>query len=139
MRECLNHMKVIQKKRRLPSLSAHSSPASRSWTKNNFLADNRLVNANFEIGHYENTARIRCASRRCGSRAEVKRAGLRPARILYFTHSAGYRHDVIPTSQDVLQRIGATADLQITMAEDVAVFTTENLLRYGGIMFFDDR
>ena len=60
----------------------------------------------------------------------------RPARILYFTHSAGYRHDVIPTSQDVLQRIGATADFQITMSEDVAVFTTENLLRYGGIMFF---
>ena len=73
-----------------------------------------------------------------GGAAVVRRSSAqdRPARILYFTHSAGYRHDVIPTSQDVLQRIGATADFQITMAEDVAVFTTENLLRYGGIMFF---
>ena len=73
-----------------------------------------------------------------GGAAVVRRSSAqdRPARILYFTHSAGYRHDVIPTSQDVLQRIGATADFQITMSEDVAVFTTENLLRYGGIMFF---
>ena len=73
-----------------------------------------------------------------GGAAAVRRSSAqdRPARILYFTHSAGYRHDVIPTSQDVLQRIGATADFQITMSEDVAVFTTENLLRYGGIMFF---
>ena len=73
-----------------------------------------------------------------GGAAAVRRSSAqdRPARILYFTHSAGYRHDVIPTSRDVLQRIGATADFQITMSEDVAVFTTENLLRYGGIMFF---
>jgi uncharacterized protein len=26
----------------------------------------------------------------------------RPARILYFTQSAAYRHDVIPASQDLL-------------------------------------
>ena len=60
----------------------------------------------------------------------------RPARILYFTHSAGYRHDVIPTSRDILQQIGATAGFQITTSEDVAVFATESLLRYGAIMFF---
>ncbi len=73
-----------------------------------------------------------------GGAAAVRRSSAqdRPARILYFTHSAGYGHDVIPTSRDVLQRIGATADFQITMSEDVAVFTTENLLQYGGIMFF---
>ena len=73
-----------------------------------------------------------------GGAAAVRRSSAqdRPARILYFTHSAGYRHDVISTSRDVLQRIGATADFQITMSEDVAVFTTENLLQYGGIMFF---
>ena len=51
----------------------------------------------------------------------------RPARILYFTHSAGYRHDVIPASHDFLQRIGATAGFEITASEDVTVFTTEQL------------
>jgi uncharacterized protein len=60
----------------------------------------------------------------------------RPARILYFTHSAGYRHDVLPASLDVLQQIGATVGFEITASEDVAVFTRENLRRYGAIMFF---
>jgi type 1 glutamine amidotransferase len=60
----------------------------------------------------------------------------RPARILYFTHTAGYRHDVIPAAGQVLQGIGETAGFQITASEDVAVFTRENLLHYGAIMFF---
>jgi type 1 glutamine amidotransferase len=60
----------------------------------------------------------------------------RPARILYFTHSASYRHDVIPASHNFLQRIGATAGLEITRSEDVTVFTTDNLRHYGAIMFF---
>ena len=29
-----------------------------------------------------------------------------PKRVLYITHSAGYRHDSIPTSQQVLRDIG---------------------------------
>src|SRR3954469_700136 len=60
----------------------------------------------------------------------------RPVRILYFTHTAGYRHDVIPAAGHVLQGIGETAGFQITASEDVAVFTRENLLHYGAIMFF---
>ena len=87
------------------------------------------------MGHCENAARIHGASRGRGSRAAVERAGSTCAHSLFHPFT-GYRHDIIPTSQDVLQRIGATADFQITMSEDVAVFTTENLLQYGGIMFF---
>src|SRR5215475_4214615 len=64
------------------------------------------------------------------------RAQDQSTRILYFTHSAGYRHEVIPASQDVLQRIGATAGFEISVSEDVAVFTAENLRRYGAVMFF---
>ena len=60
----------------------------------------------------------------------------RPARILYFTHSAGYRHEVIPASQDVLQQIAAAEGFQIATSEDVTVFARENLRRYGAIMFF---
>jgi hypothetical protein len=58
----------------------------------------------------------------------------RPARILYFTHSAG--HDVIPASHNVLQGIGATSGFEIIASEDVTVFTTDNLRRYDAIMFF---
>jgi type 1 glutamine amidotransferase len=64
------------------------------------------------------------------------RAQDRPARILYFTHSAGYRHEVIPASRDILQRIGATAGFEVTASEDVAVFSAENLQRYGAVIFF---
>jgi hypothetical protein len=36
----------------------------------------------------------------------VARAQPRRDRILYFTHSAGYRHEVIETSQAVLHQLG---------------------------------
>jgi type 1 glutamine amidotransferase len=64
------------------------------------------------------------------------RAQDRPGRILYFTHSAGYRHEVIPASQDVLKKISAVAGFEVTASEDVTAFTAENLQHYGAVMFF---
>jgi len=61
----------------------------------------------------------------------------RPGHILYFTHSAGYRHEVIPMSREILQQIGEmTPGFEVTATEDVAVFTAPNLRRYGAVMFF---
>jgi uncharacterized protein len=61
----------------------------------------------------------------------------RPARVLYFTHSAGYRHDVIPASREILKQIGEKAPrFEVTVSEDVSVFTPENLRRFGAVMFF---
>ncbi len=61
----------------------------------------------------------------------------RPDRLLYFTHSAGYRHEVIPASREILKQLGETPpQFEVTATEDVAVFTTENLRRYGAVMFF---
>jgi hypothetical protein len=58
-------------------------------------------------------------------------------RILYFTHSAGYRHEVIPVSREILARLGETPPrFEVTASEDVAVFTTENLRRYRAVMFY---
>jgi uncharacterized protein len=60
-----------------------------------------------------------------------------PNRILYFTHSAGYRHEVIPTSQAVLQQLGENSRaFKVTTTEDVSAFTTENLRHYAAVMFF---
>ena len=65
------------------------------------------------------------------------RAQDRPNRILYFTHSAGYRHDVIPVSREILKQLGGSSPrFDVTATEDVAVFTAENLRRYGAVMFF---
>jgi type 1 glutamine amidotransferase len=61
----------------------------------------------------------------------------RPARVLYFTHSAGYRHDVIPASREILKRIGETEPpFEVTASEDVSAFSAENLRRFGAVMFF---
>ena len=46
------------------------------------------------------------------------RAQERPARLLYFTHSAGYRHDVLQASRDILKQLGATAGFEVTASED---------------------
>jgi type 1 glutamine amidotransferase len=65
------------------------------------------------------------------------RAEERPAAVLYFTHSAGYRHEVIPASQAILKEIGASAPrFEVTASEEVSVFTPENLRRFGAVMFF---
>jgi type 1 glutamine amidotransferase len=61
----------------------------------------------------------------------------RPVRILYFTHSAGYRHEVIPASREILKRIGEMVPpFEVTASEDVSVFTADNLRRFGAVMFF---
>jgi uncharacterized protein len=60
-----------------------------------------------------------------------------PARILYFTYSAGYRHDVIPLSKEVLTRLGSNSGVfEVTATEDISEFSTENLERYAAVMFF---
>jgi type 1 glutamine amidotransferase len=64
------------------------------------------------------------------------RGAAAPARILYFTLSAGYRHEVIPVSREIMTKIGETAGFDIAFSEDVSVFTTENLQRNAAVMFF---
>ena len=60
-----------------------------------------------------------------------------PDRILYFTHSAGYRHEVIPVSREILTRLGETPPrFEVTASEDVGMFTAESLRRYRAVMFF---
>ena len=60
-----------------------------------------------------------------------------PARILYFTYSAGYRHDVIPLSKAILTQFGSNSGgFEVTATEDTSEFSTENLKRYAAVMFF---
>ena len=67
-----------------------------------------------------------------GARAERP-----PERILYFTHSAGYRHDVIPLSKAILTQLGRDSGIfEIAATEDTAAFSTENLNGYAAVMFY---
>src|SRR3954468_21527612 len=59
------------------------------------------------------------------------------ARILYFTYSAGYRHDVIPLSKAILTQLGSNSGIfEVTATEDASEFSTENLDRYAAVMFY---
>jgi uncharacterized protein len=72
-----------------------------------------------------------------GLAGAAARAQDRPDRILYFTHSAGYQHEVIPVSREILKQLGkGSPRFEVTMSEDVAVFTAQNLRRYGAVMFY---
>jgi uncharacterized protein len=62
----------------------------------------------------------------------------RPAKkILYFTYSAGYRHEVIPFSKAILTQLGKNSGaFEVTATEDISEFSTEALQRYAAIMFY---
>ena len=58
-------------------------------------------------------------------------------RMLYFTYSAGYRHDVIPFSKAILTQLGSNSGVfEVTATEDTSEFSTENLERYAAVMFY---
>jgi len=60
-----------------------------------------------------------------------------PERILYFTHSAGYRHDVIPLSAAILTELGKNSGaFEIIATEDVSEFSPGNIERYAAVMFY---
>ena len=71
------------------------------------------------------------AARPIAARAE------HPEQVLYFTRSAGYRHDVIPLSQAILKQLGKISSVfEVVATEDTSVFTTENLNRYAAVLFY---
>lgn len=76
-----------------------------------------------------------------GSAAAIRpfaaRAERPPERILYFTYSAGYRHEVIPFSKEILTQLGRNSGLfELVANEDTSEFSTENLKRYAAVMFY---
>jgi type 1 glutamine amidotransferase len=75
------------------------------------------------------------------STTAIPRLGARverpPKRVLYFTYSAGYRHDVIPLSEIILTQLGTNSGaFEVIATEDMSEFSTENLERYAAVMFY---
>src|SRR5262252_6714316 len=61
----------------------------------------------------------------------------RSDRIMFFTYSAGYRHDVIPTSKEILRALGrSSGTFEVSATEDISLFTRENLRQYSAVMFY---
>ncbi|HXR86820.1 MAG TPA: ThuA domain-containing protein [Stellaceae bacterium] len=58
-------------------------------------------------------------------------------RVLYVTTSAGYRHDVLDLSKDVLKDVGARSGaFTVTSTEDLSVFTRQELQTFAALIFF---
>jgi type 1 glutamine amidotransferase len=65
------------------------------------------------------------------------RAERPPERVLYFTYSAGYRHDVIPLSEAILTQLGRNSSaFEVIATEDLSEFSAGNLERYAAVMFY---
>ena len=76
-----------------------------------------------------------------GSAAAIRPLGARaerpPGHVLYFTYSAGYRHEVIPLSKAILTQLGNNSGaFEVTATEDTSEFSTENLKSYAAVMFY---
>jgi type 1 glutamine amidotransferase len=72
------------------------------------------------------------AIRPLGARAERP-----PERLLYFTYSAGYRHDVIPLSEAILAQLGKNSGaFEVIATDDLSEFSTGNLEQYAAVMFY---
>jgi type 1 glutamine amidotransferase len=58
-------------------------------------------------------------------------------RVLYVTHTAGFRHDSIPLSRDVLAGVAArTGQLQVFATEDLGWISSEGLAAFDAVFFF---
>jgi len=68
----------------------------------------------------------------------VAEAGAQPARVLYLTTSAGYRHDCLPVSVEALRGVcDRTRLCQLTHTEDASVLTAANLrANYDVVLFY---
>ena len=72
------------------------------------------------------------AARPLGAHAERPKE-----RVLYFTYSAGYRHEVIPLSKAILTELGRRSGIfEVAATEDMSELSAENLERYAAVMFF---
>ena len=60
-----------------------------------------------------------------------------PKRVLYVTYSAGYRHDSIPVSAQVLRQIGASSGLlDVVATEDLSLISSSSLSGFDAVFFF---
>jgi type 1 glutamine amidotransferase len=77
----------------------------------------------------------------CGAPPVTAPTGAAPAaatrKVLYLTHSAGYKHDVLPLSAQILQDVGRRAGaFEVTATDDSSLVTHDNLARYDAVVFF---
>lgn len=70
-----------------------------------------------------------------GPQAEARAP--KKGKLLYMTLSAGFHHDVVPFSTEVVKQIGEKSGaFDTTVTENVGDFTAQNLKQYDAVMFY---
>ncbi|MBY0503850.1 MAG: ThuA domain-containing protein [Bryobacteraceae bacterium] len=62
-------------------------------------------------------------------------ASAQPKRVLYFSHTAGFRHDSIANARELLRTLDPQR-WQITASEDLALITASRLREFDAVFFF---
>jgi type 1 glutamine amidotransferase len=78
-------------------------------------------------------AAINCLIMAAGSES----ARSAPPRVLYVTHSAGFKHAVLPLTEKLLPELGRTSGaFAATVSADAAVLSPENLRNFAAVIFY---
>lgn len=65
------------------------------------------------------------------------RAAQAPRQVLYFTLSAGFRHDVLPESERILRELGQRSGrFEVTVSQDPSLLTATGLAKYDALVFY---
>lgn len=58
-------------------------------------------------------------------------------KVLYLTHSAGYKHQVLPLSEEILKEIGERmGGFAVTATQDCSLISRDGLKPYAAVVFF---
>jgi uncharacterized protein len=58
-------------------------------------------------------------------------------KVLYLTHSAGFKHDVVPLSEQILVELGKKHNaFDVTVTQDLSVLSARGLAPYSAVVFY---
>ena len=79
--------------------------------------------------------RGRASEERFGS--ENHKAPRTKSNILYLTHSAGFKHEVLPLSRQILKDVAEkTGEFEVTATEDCSILSRDQLKHYDAVVFY---
>ncbi|HWC76569.1 MAG TPA: ThuA domain-containing protein [Blastocatellia bacterium] len=58
------------------------------------------------------------------------------ARVLYLTHSAGFKHPVLPFSEVTFKQLGEKNGFDVTATQDCSLISKEGLAQYKAVVFY---
>ncbi|HWP44254.1 MAG TPA: ThuA domain-containing protein [Blastocatellia bacterium] len=59
-----------------------------------------------------------------------------PRKALYLTHTAGFTHDVLPLSEQILKEIAGRSGIEVTATKDCSLISREGLKPYAAVVFY---